>query len=368
MNSKIISALRPWLVLALVCGGFSLHPGFLKTFWTAEYLPTIAQQAATNVILAVGLTFVILTGGIDLSVGSVLALCGVALGLSLKGNVPPFLTVLMALPFGVAVGMIATRGIKLVQRENDNSLLLSGAIGLAAIIIFNSLLARILSAPAALGVGISAALLVGLSCGFINGAVVSWAKVPSFVVTLGMLTAARGLTVYATDGQSVSELPPQLGWLGQGAPLIFIALLVIVCGAILQMKTVAGRYIQALGSNEQAARLSGVGVENYKVLAYVLSGLTAAIAAVVLTAKFGVADTGAGAGAELNAIAAVVIGGTSLSGGRGSVIGSLVGALTIAILNSGLVLMQVPGTLQEVVIGVVIVVIVVVDQLQRGKL
>jgi ribose/xylose/arabinose/galactoside ABC-type transport system permease subunit len=367
MNSKLVSALRPWLVLALVCGGFSLHPGFLRTFWTLDYLPTIAQQAATNVILAVGLTFVILTGGIDLSVGSVLALCGVALGLSLKGDVPPFLTVLMALPLGVVVGMIATKVIKAMRRDDANSPLLSGAIGLVAMIIFSSFLARIVSAPGALWLGIGAALLVGLACGFINGAVVAWARVPSFVVTLGMLTAARGLTVYSTDGQSVGELPPQLSWFGQGAPLIFIALIVIICGALLQMKTVAGRYIQALGSNEQAARFSGVNVEGYKAFAYVLSGLTAAIASIVLTAKFGVADTGAGAGAELNAIAAVVIGGTSLSGGRGSVIGSLVGALTIAVLNSGLVLMQVPGTLQEVVIGVVIVVIVVVDQLQKGR-
>ncbi len=229
------------------------------------------------------------------------------------------------------------------------------------------LFARSLAGGQSLIVALGAALLVGVSCGLINGAVVAWARVPSFVVTLGMLTAARGLTVYATDGQSVSELPPQLGQFGQGAPLILIALLVIVCGAFLQMKTLAGRYIQALGSNEQAARFSGVNVEMFKALAYVLSGLTAAIAAIVLTAKFGVADTGAGTGAELNAIAAVVIGGTSLSGGRGSVIGSLVGALTIAVLNSGLVLVQVPDTLQGVIIGVVIVVIVVVDQLQKGR-
>ena len=364
MNSKIASALRPWLVLALVCGGFSLHPGFLRTFWTLDYLPTIAQQAATNVILAVGLTFVILTGGIDLSVGSILALCGVALGLSLKGDVPPFLSALMALPLGVGVSILIKR---LVPRDDQSSLILSAVCGVIATVGFSFLLARQLSTPGALWVGISVALLVGLACGFINGAVVAWAGVPSFVVTLGMLTAARGLTVYATDGQSVSELPPQLGWFGQGVPLILIALFVIICGAVLQMKTVAGRYIQALGSNEQATRRSGVNVESYKALAYILSGLTAAIAAIVLTAKFGVADTGAGAGAELNAIAAVVIGGTSLSGGRGSVIGSLVGALTIAVLNSGLVLMQVPSTLQEVVIGAVIVVIVIVDQLQKGK-
>ncbi len=367
MNSKIVSALRPWLVLVLVCGAFSLHPGFLHTFWTRDYLPTIAQQAATNVILAVGLTFVILTGGIDLSVGSVLALCGVALGLSLKGGVPPFLAMLMALPLGVGVAFFVSKLTMRDHRDNKISTVISGACGLIITAVCGFLFARSLASGQSLIIALGATVLVGIACGFINGAVIAWANVPPFVVTLGMFTAARGLTVYATDGQSVSELPPQLGQFGQGTGLVSIALFVIVCGAILQMKTVAGRYIQALGSNEQAARLSGVNVERYKALAYVLSGLTAAIAAIVLTAKFGVADTGAGTGAELNAIAAVVIGGTSLSGGRGSVVGSLVGALTIAVLNSGLVLVQVPDTLQGVIIGVVIVVIVVVDQLQKGK-
>ncbi len=121
MNSKIVSALRPWLVLALVCGGFSLHPDFLHTFWTRDYLPTIAQQAATNVILAVGLTFVILTGGIDLSVGSVLALCGVALGLSLKGGVPPFLALLMALPLGVLVAYLCFASCRARPQRSQNS-------------------------------------------------------------------------------------------------------------------------------------------------------------------------------------------------------------------------------------------------------
>jgi ribose/xylose/arabinose/galactoside ABC-type transport system permease subunit len=122
--------------------------------------------------------------------------------------------------------------------------------------------------------------------------------------------------------------------------------------------------IQAIGANEEATRLSGVNVTLYKTLAYVLSGFTAAVAAIVLTAKFQVADTGAGMGAELNAIAAVVIGGTSLSGGRGSVIGSLVGALTIAILNAGLVLIGVPDTLQGVIVGAVIVLAVLVDRVK----
>jgi len=200
----------------------------------------------------------------------------------------------------------------------------------------------------------------------VNGLVVAVGRVPPFVVTLGLLTAARGLTVYATDGNSVSGLPPALGRLGEGFPLVAIAAVVVLAGALLQATTRTGRYIRAIGANEEAARLAGVNVPFYKALAYVLSGLTVAVAAVVLTAKFQLADTGAGTGAELNAIAAVVIGGTSLSGGRGSIIGSLVGALTIAVLNAGLVLVGVRDTLQGVVIGAVIILAVTVDQSRRG--
>src|SRR5207244_12811320 len=130
-------------------------------------------------------------------------------------------------------------------------------------------------------------------------------------------------------------------------------------------RAAAGGYVRAIGANEEAARLSGVRVPFYQTLAYVLSGLGAAVAAIVLTAKFQLADTGAGLGAELNAIAAVVIGGTSLSGGRGTVLGSLVGALTIAVLNAGMVLIGVRDTLQGVVIGAVIVVTVMIDQVRR---
>ncbi len=181
-----------------------------------------------------------------------------------------------------------------------------------------------------------------------------------------MLTAARGLTVYATDGNSVSGLPPRLSTLGEGVPLLCIALMVGLLGSLILTKTRAGRYMRAIGGNEESARLSGVPISTYKTLAYVISGITAAIAAIVLTAKFGVASTNAATGAELNGIAAVVIGGTSLSGGKGTVIGSLVGALTIAVLSAGLVIVGVKGTLQDVVIGGVIVLTVMIDQYRKA--
>jgi len=354
-------ALRPWLILVVVCAGFSLHPGFRQTFWTAAYLPNIMQQAATNIILAVGLTFVILTGGIDLSVGSVMALCGVALGLTYTGGLPLFLRCAIALPVGALAAWPA--GGALIKR-GASRLQLMAALAVIVLLVTAGgvVLLGGVSRGATLATALLAALAVGSTCGLINGLVVSVGRVPPFVVTLGMFTAARALAVYATDGNSVSSLPQQLGALGQGLPLVLISLVVVVAGVILHTLTRTGRMIQAVGANEEASRLSGVNVGAYKTLAYLLSGVGAALAAIVLTAKFQLADTGAGQGAELNAIAAVVIGGTSLSGGRGTVLGSLVGALTIAVLNAGMVLVGVKDTLQGVVIGTVIVLAVMLDR------
>ncbi len=208
-------------------------------------------------------------------------------------------------------------------------------------------------------------LLIGLACGMLNGLAVSIGNVPSFVVTLGMMSAARGLTLFATNGESVPALVPRFMNLGQGAPLVLITLGVVIIGTVMLGKLAAGRYILSIGGNEQATRLSGVDVIKYKTLAYAASGLCAAIAAVLVTAMFGQASTNAATGAELDAIAAVVIGGTSLSGGRGSIVGAMVGALTITILTAGLILVHVPDTLQQVVLGAVIVITVFVDQIRR---
>ncbi len=361
---RIGPALRPWLILALVSGGFSLHPAFLRIFWTRDYLPTLLQQAGTNIILAVGMTFVILTGGIDLSVGSVMALCGVGLGLSLTTGPPAFMAFGMAAPVGILAAYVAGRRMTGGSGRVKAGLTLIIMIG--ATLITGTLLGRGMTGGAPLPLALSATLLLGVGCGLFNGLIVAVGRVPSFVVTLGMLTAARSLAVYATDGNSVSGLPLALGRLGQGIALVLIALAVVAGGVVLQRFTRSGRYMIALGANETATWLTGVNVTFHKTVAYALSGLCAAVAAIVLTAKFQLADTGAGTGAELNAIAAVVIGGTSLSGGRGSVLGSLVGALTIAVLNSGLVLVGVKDTLQGVIIGAVIVLAVIVDGYRRS--
>jgi ribose transport system permease protein len=351
-------ALRPWLSLAVVCAGFSLNSTFRHTFWTASFLETVLQQATTNIILAVGMTFVILTGGIDLSVGSVLGLCGITLGLTVKTGPPAFLAWTMALPIGLAAAVAVNR----FKRIPTGA---SAAIALVVTAATGFVIQGATRGGIQLEGAILAALAVGSACGLMNGLAVTLGRVPPFVATLGMYTAARGLTVYATDGNSVSGLPPRLGVLGGGYPMLIIAFCVVAIAALVLARTSIGRYLYAIGGNEEASRLTGVNVAASKTLAYVVSGAAAAIAAVVLTAKFHVADTGAASGAELYAIAAVVIGGTRLSGGHGSVIGTLVGALTIAVLNAGLVLAGVRDTLQGVVVGGVIVLAVVLDQFRR---
>lgn len=358
-SRRLFAALRPWLVFVIVLGGLSLHPRFFSTFWRADYLPNILQQAATNIIIATGMTFVILTGGIDLSVGSVAGLCGVALGLTVTKGPPGFMVAAMALPVGVAAAA-------LLRKRIDNRVVITVA-AVAVTVVASIGLRQATLGGIRLESAVGAALLLGCACGLINGLLVSLGRVPAFIVTLGMLTAARGLTVYSTGGNSVSNLPPRLGAIGDGWPLIAIALSVVVAGSIILNLTKAGRYMSAIGGNEEAARLTGVDLTQYKTLAYFISGITAAVAAVVLTAKFQVASTNAATGAELNGIAAVVIGGTSLSGGRATVAGSLAGALTIAVLDAGLVLVGVEGTLQNVVIGAVIVVTVMIDQYRRGR-
>ncbi len=348
-----------------MCVGFSFHPTFLHTFWTRAYLDNLAQQAATNVIVAVGMTFVIVTGGIDLSVGSVMALSGVALGLCLTSGPPPFLCYFAAVPAGLAAAGWAMR----CRCLPDAARLPVAAVGAAGVVAIAGLaLSRGLAGGVLLEWSLLFALLVGLSCGLTNGVLVTYGRVPPFVVTLGMLTTARALTLCATDGNSVSvQAIQRLAVLGKDQGLVLVTLLVVAVGVLLLSRTRIGRHITSIGGNEEASRLSGIDVSGSKNLAYALCGLTAAIAAVVLTAKFGVADTGAGTGAELNGIAAVVIGGTSLSGGEGSVIGSLAGALTIAVLNSGMVLVGVPTNMQGVVIGCVIVATVMVDRCRRRQ-
>jgi ribose transport system permease protein len=281
-----------------------------ERFFTAATLRTIANQVPELVIAAVGLTFVLVIGGIDLSVGSVMALSSAAFGLAL------------------------TR------------------LGLGLL-------------PAA-----ALALLVGLLCGSLNGLLSVRLAVPSFIVTLGTLEMARGLTYLLTRSQTVyvgeaAESLAAPAALGLSVPFLLAVALVAVAQVVLT-RTVFGRHATAIGTNEEAVRLAGVEPGPVKLAAFVIAGLLAGLSGIVYAARLGAADPNAGIGFELQAIAAVVVGGTSLMGGRASVLGSFLGVLIIAVLGSGLAQAGVQEPTKRVVTGAVIVAAVVADRLRRG--
>lgn len=291
-------ALGPGLALLALSGLLALlTPAFLQV----SNLTNVLLQSAINAVLAAGMTFVILTGGIDLAVGSVLALTGMIMGRMLSQGVP------------VAVAV-----------------------------------------PTALGVG----ALFGL----LNGLMITRGKLPPFIATLGMMSAARGLALVYSGGRPESGFPETFQALGGGGVLVAIMLCVYALAYITLQHTVYGRSIYALGGNEQAAWLSGLPTDRLKCSVYVLSGILSGLAAVMLTARLNSAQPIAGVMYELDAIAAVVMGGTSLSGGQGGVVGTLFGALIMGVLRNGLNLLEVSADMQQVVIGVVIVLAVLVDR------
>ncbi len=261
-------------------------------------LVNILRQASINGIVAVGMTLVILTGGIDLSVGSMLALSAV-------------------------------------------------------------ISADMLKKGTAVPVAVLAALAIGLALGAINGLIITRGKIPPFIATLGMLTVARGLTLMYTQGQPVTGLPDEFRFIGAGSigpvPMpIVVAGLTFLIGYLALTRTRFGEYVYLLGDNPTAARLAGVPTDRMTVVVYALSGLCAALAGLVLIARLDSAQPVIGQGYEFNAIAAVVVGGTSFSGGEGSLGGTLLGALLIETLNNGLNLLNVSSLWEQVVKGVVI--------------
>ncbi len=290
------------LVLGVLIAFFSFSGGH---FFTATTFRTIANQVPDAIFIAVGMTFVLIIAGIDLSVGSVLGLCGAVIGLALtRWHLP--------MPVAIALGV-----------------------------------------------------LIGVACGALSGAIIVRWSLPAFIVTLGMLEAARGGTYLVSQSKTayigarverIAEI--QLG----GISLLFIAAIAVVVVAHLVLtRTVFGRYMVAVGTNEEAVRLSGINPRPIKIAVYIISGALAACAAVSNVSRLGAADPNAGIGFELNAIAAVVIGGTSLMGGRGSVINSLFGVLIIAVLENGLAQMGAQEPTKRLVTGCVIVAAVVLD-------
>jgi ribose/xylose/arabinose/galactoside ABC-type transport system permease subunit len=294
-------------LLVLCATLWILTPHFL----TVSNLLNIAEQTSINATVAVGMTFVILSAGIDLSVGSIVALSGVVLGIALQAK----------LPLPVALPM---------------------------------------------------SLVTGLACGVVNGALISWGRLPPFIVTLGTMSIARGAALLATEGRPISGFDASFRILATGrvgfipAPVIVMAVVYLLAHVVLT-RTTFGRYVYAIGGNEEATRLSGVAVRFHKTMIYGVSGLTSAVAAIVLTARLNSAQPIAGIMYELDAIAATVIGGTSLMGGEGTLGGTLVGALIMGVLRNGLNLLGVSSFLQQIVIGGVIVVAVLLDTILKRK-
>jgi len=284
-------------------------------FLTSGNISNILLQTSINGVLAIGMTFVILTRGIDLSVGSVVALAG------------------------IVSGSLAT----------------------------TSATAGVFGAPYPAYVALAVGILVGLACGTIVGIIVSRFAVPAFVATLGMLSAARGMTLIYGGGKPVPGLTPAFRWIGTGniigipMPVVILAIVFIISWWVLN-RTRFGRYIYAVGGNPHAAKTSGINVTLIRFVVYTISGALAGLAGMMLSARTGSALPQAGVAYELDAIAAVVIGGTSLSGGVGRVTGTLIGALIIGVMNNGLDLLGIESYYQQVIKGALIVGAVMLDR------
>ena len=289
------------LVILLVIFGLSAN-----NFFTLTTLRTIANQIPDITIVAVGMTFVLIIAGIDLSVGSVIALAGSVLGIFL---------VVFNLPLPIAI---------------------------------------------------AACLIVGVLCGLANGLIIIRWNLPSFIVTLGMLEIARGAAYLVTNSRTIyigAPLEVITGKFVFGLSLPFIlAVLIVIIGQLVLSRSVFGRYLVAIGTNEEAVRMSGIDPRPIKLMVFALCGFLTSVAAVIQTARMSSANPNAGYGMELQAIAAVVIGGTSLMGGRGSVVSTFFGVLIIAVLATGLAQLGAQESTKRLVTGCVIIAAVIMDQ------
>ncbi len=310
IRTKMIAPreLSTLLGLVLLCVVIALLSPF---FLTGSNLLNILQQTSINAIIAAGMTFVIITAGIDLSVGAILAFAGVMLAQGLQADWPMLTAVF-------------------------------------------------------------AGLLAGVLLGGLNGVLITFGKLPPFIATLGLMSLGRGATLVLTEGRPISGFSSPFRALATSTLLyvptpVWIMLAVYGLAHFLLTQTRHGRYVYALGGNEEAARLSGIDIHFHKTLVYAFSGLTSAIAAIILTARLNSAQPIAGLMYELDAIAATVIGGTSLLGGSGTLLGTLLGALIMGVLRNGLNLLGVSSFLQQIIIGAVIILAVWLDAGLRGR-
>lgn len=315
-NNKAMIFLREnmGIIIALVilCVFLSVFPGTSSSFPTVKNVFNVLRQISSNLLLACGMTMVIILGGIDLSVGSVIALSGV-----------------------LAAGCVSRYG---------------------------------LAIPVAMLIGI----IIGVVFGAFNGTVVAKTTIPPFIVTLATMNIARGLAGVYTGGSPVRVVSKEWQFLGAGyvggVPVpVIIMIIVFIISVLIMNRTKMGRYIYAVGGNMLAAKFSGINVAKVKFFVYTYSGLMAGLAGVILASRMYSGQPTAGEGAEMDAIAAVVVGGTSMSGGSGKLGGTLIGALIIGILSNGLNLMNVNSFWQTVVKGVVILLAVFIDYIRTIK-
>ena len=297
----------------VLCVFLSVFPKTSGSFFTRQNIFNVLRQISTNLFLACGMTMVIILGGIDLSVGSIIALSGcISAGCVARYNLP--------LPIALLMG-----------------------------------------------------LLVGLLVGMFNGAVISKTTIPAFIVTLATMNIAKGLAYVYTGGSPVRVVTKEWQFLGAGYVGIFptpvvILVIVLIITAIIMNKTKMGRHMYAVGGNQQAAEFSGIKVEKVKFFVHAFSGLMAGLAGIVLASRMYPGQPTAGDGAEMDAIAAVVVGGTSMAGGSGKIGGTIIGGLIIGVLNNGLNLLNVNSFWQYVVKGVVILLAVFLDYFRnKGK-
>lgn len=300
---RFLTLYRSVLIVMVICIIASI---LSKDFLTLNNLFNVIRQITVAGIIGCGMTFVILTGGIDLSVGSILGLSGVLAAGSLTSANNPLLAILIA-------------------------------------------------------------VLVGALCGFLNGFWISYCAIPPFIATLGMMTLLRGIVLVYTKGSPISIKSDFYKFIGKGSilsvPLPIIILIIIYIAAFLILgKTAFGRSVYALGGNKEAARLSGINIKKVEWFVYTLTGILCGVAAVVLTARLGSAQSKTGEGIEMDAIAAVILGGTSLSGGSGYVLPTVIGAMIMGLIDNILTLMNVNPHATNIVKGIIILIAVIVDK------
>lgn len=309
---EILLKNKPFIVLFILGLLMSL---LNDRFFTWSNLITVLRQTSINAVIATGMTFAILIGGIDLSVGSVLGICGAIAATMIAAGMDVVLTVLVTLSLGLGIGVV-------------------------------------------------------------NGLLISKGRLQPFIATLGTMTLLRGATLVYTQGKPIStsnaEAATIFGKIGKGfflgipIPVYIMVIIFAIAYYILRYMRI-GRYIYSLGSNEEATIYSGIKVDRVKIFVYAVAGLLAALAGILVTARLGSAQPTAGEGYELDAIAAVVLGGTSMAGGVGTIFGTAIGALIIGILNNALNLMQVPSYYQGVAKGIVILIAVLLDRQQKAS-